>query len=493
MTTTLNRIETDVPGLDELLNGGLVVGRLYLVVGHPGTGKTLLGMEFLRTGLESGETTLFVHGEESKSEILANAREFGIDLEGTEFLDLGPDSDFFSGDRTYDLVDTRDLESDTFIEDIREAIERINPDRILLDPISQLQYLEPTEYQFRRRLISFMRFLKGRGTTVIATKTPEHSRSDNEVRSLSDGIIELEQNEFERRVTVQKHRGIGQRDGSHGLKISADGMEVYPSLLPERSAESFGPELIASGIDELDSLLAGGLERGTATFISGPTGVGKTTTGTQFLAEAAERGDNPVAYLFEESPKTFVHRSESLGIPITKLQKENSLRLEPVEPLALSAEEFAQGALEQVERNGSKVLMVDGVDGYKVAMQGDENELGRKLHALIRTLKNRDVAVLLLDETERVTGMPTATSANISYIADNILFLNYIEMDGELRKVIGVLKKRSGDFERTLREFDIGSDGISVGDPLTGVQGILEGTPRIVDSDADSAGQSAER
>ncbi|MWV40581.1 ATPase domain-containing protein [Natrialba sp. INN-245] len=477
MNADLPTIETGVSGLDEILYGGLVTGRLYLVVGRPGTGKTLLGMEFLQTGIQADETVLFVHGEESRSEIVANASSFGIDLDSAAFLDLGPDSDFFDADNAYDLVDSRDLESEQFIEEIREAIEEINPDRVLVDPISQLQYLEPSEYQFRKRLISFMRFLKGRGTTVVATMTPAASRNDNEVRSLSDGIVELERGDGGRRISVPKHRGIGQQDGTHGLEIRGDGLEVYPSLIPSGPAREFGPERLPFGIDELDALLDGGLERGTATFVAGPTGVGKSTVGTQFLGEAASRGDDPVAYLFEESPKTFVHRSESIGIPIGEMEAAGTLAIEAVEPLTLSAEEFAQNVKERVEMTETGIVMIDGVEGYKVALQGEESKLGRKLHALIRYLKSEDVAVLLLDETDQAAGMPSATSANINYIADNVVFLNYVETDGELRKGIGVLKKRAGNFERTIREFEITPDGIVVGEPLTDVRGILEGTP----------------
>ncbi|TYT61616.1 ATPase domain-containing protein [Natrialba swarupiae] len=477
MNADLPTIETGVSGLDEILYGGLVTGRLYLVVGRPGTGKTLLGMEFLQTGIQADETVLFVHGEESRSEIVANASSFGIDLDPAKFLDLGPDSDFFDADNAYDLVDSRDLESEQFIEEIREAIEEINPDRVLVDPISQLQYLEPSEYQFRKRLISFMRFLKGRGTTVVATMTPAASRNDNEVRSLSDGIVELERGDDGRRISVPKHRGIGQQDGTHGLEIRGNGLEVYPSLIPSGPAREFGPERLPFGIDELDALLDGGLERGTATFVAGPTGVGKSTVGTQFLSEAASRGDDPVAYLFEESPKTFVHRSESIGIPIDEMEAAGTLAIEAVEPLTLSAEEFAQNVRERVETTETEIVMIDGVEGYKVALQGEESKLGRKLHALIRYLKSEDVAVLLLDETDQAAGMPSATSANINYIADNVVFLNYVETDGELRKGIGVLKKRAGNFERTIREFEITPDGIVVGEPLTDVRGILEGTP----------------
>lgn len=478
MENGLETIQSGIPGLDEVLHGGFVPGRLYLVAGEPGTGKTLLGMEFLREGLEAGDTVLFIHGEESREDLVANAAELSIDLDGVEFLDLGPDSEFFTEELSYDLVNPQDVEPDRVIEDIREKIEEINPDRVVLDPITQLDYIESTDYQVRKRLISFMRFLKDRGTTVLATKTRQPGDEADELRSLSDGIIELQRGTGGRRLAVPKHRGIGQRDGSHGMEIRRNGIEVYPSLIPKHHERDFSVEQMSTGVDELDQLLGGGIERGTVTFITGPTGVGKTTTGTHVLSEAAEQGDRSILYLFEESPETFVHRSESLGLPVRKLRDEGLLELEMVEPLALSAEEFARMVQSQVEERDVDLVMIDGLDGYRVSIQGDDAALTRKLHAVARYLKNMNVSVLIIDETERVTGIPRATSANVSYIADNILLLNYFEIGGELRKVVGVLKKRVGDFEHKLREFKIMPHGIEIGEQLTGVSGILQGAPR---------------
>ncbi|GAA0645608.1 ATPase domain-containing protein [Salarchaeum japonicum] len=480
----LQLVPSGVPGLDELLDGGLVPGRLYLVRGSPGTGKTLLGMEFLSAGLNDGETVLFIHGEESQADITANAAELGIDLSDAAFLDLGPESDFFTGDQSYDLVNPQDVEATQFIDDIRDAIEDLDPDRVCIDPITQLRYVESSDYQFRKRIIALARFLKDRGSTVIATRTEyENNATDDDIASLSDGIIELQRGDAGRRIRVPKHRGIGQKDGTHGLEIRDDGIEVYPSIIPENHQREFEVELVSSGVDELDALLGGGIERGTSTFVSGPTGVGKTTTCTQFLREAAENGDNPIAYLFEESPETFTYRSEAFDIPVSDLRESGDLYLEPIEPLDLSPEEFARDVQRHVEERDSNVVLIDGVEGYKMSLQGNEGALGAKLHALVRYLTNLGVTVLLVDEIKEVTGVPRPTSANVSYVADNIMFLSYVEMGGELRRVMGVLKKRVGDFEHTLREFSISERGIELGEPLHGLQGVLNGSPTWVDRD----------
>lgn len=227
----------------------------------------------------------------------------------------------------------------------------------------------------------------------------------------------------------------------------------------------------------MDELLNGGLERGTVTVLSGPTGVGKTTTGTQFLKEAAGRGERSVIYLFEESKSTFFTRSEAVNIPVERMVEKDTLSVTEVEPLRRSPQEFAHAIRREVEENGTEIVMIDGVAGYQISLQGDEDELIAHLHALNRYLKNMGVTVIMLEEIEAITGEFTATQVGLSYLADNIVFLRHLEYQGELRKVIGVLKMRTSDFERTLREFEITEHGIKVGEPMTEMRGILSGAP----------------
>jgi circadian clock protein KaiC len=264
------------------------------------------------------------------------------------------------------------------------------------------------------------------------------------------------------------------------MAIRGDGIHVYPQLVPSAHGVGFDTEPIPSGIPAFDELLGGGIERGTITVVSGPTGVGKTTTGTQFLCEAAERGERSAVFLLEESVDTFEHRSEAVGMPMSSMREEGALTVEEVEPLTTSPQEFAQRVRREVEERDTRVVMIDGVRGYKLSMRGDDDDLVRELHALGRYLKNMGVTVILVDEIDTVTGEFRATNSGISYLADNVVFLSYLEMGGELRKVAGVLKKRVGDFERTLREFRITAEGIAVGDPLTDLRGVLRGDPEFV-------------
>ncbi|SNZ05132.1 circadian clock protein KaiC [Natronoarchaeum philippinense] len=477
-TSTLQQRPSGVPGLDRLLNGGFVDGRLYLVLGEPGTGKTTLGMEFLSAGLERDETVLLIHGEESKGGHLTNAAQFDIDLSDAEFLDIGPESEFFSEAQTYDVVDPADIEDDSLIVDIRDTIDELDPDRVLIDPITQFQYLESTEYQFRKRIISFARFLKDRGTTVLATKTPE-SQFDEQLKSLSDGVVSLAYEQEGRRVSVPKHRGIGQRDGTHGLEIRDDGLHVYPALRPQQHSQSFEPMPLTSGVDGLDELLGGGIEQGTVTIVSGPSGVGKTTTVTEFLQTAATEGDGALAYLFEESLDTFTYRSETFGVPVTELREDGSLSVEAITPSVRSPEEFAQRIRRQVEQQDIDLVVLDGIQGYKTAIKGGEDDvdLRRRLHALSEYLTNVNVSVILIDQRHEVTGLPQPTSANVSYLADNIIYQQFVEIEGELQRVVGVLKKRVGNYETVPRRFSITDDGLSVGDPMTGYHGVVTGLP----------------
>ncbi len=474
---TDRRLSTGVDGLDSVLQGGLIPGRSYLVRGDPGTGKTILGCHFLLEGVRQAETTLFINLEESAEDIKQNATALDFDLDAVEFLDLSPSADVFFEDKSYTVFEASDVEREPFAESVTDAVEAIDPDRIFVDPITRLRHLTRDDRGFRKQAIGFLEYLTRDDATVLFTSQHTASSSDEDLQFLSDGTIELGDADRGQSISVPKFRGSAAQSGTHAMEISDEGMVVYPALQPDEHTQQFVAEPLSSGVPGLDELLHGGIERGTVTVISGPTGVGKTTLGTHFMKEAAARGERSVIYLFEENMATFHERSESVDVPVAEMCEQGSLYVEEMEPLQLSPQQFAGRVRQEVEEQGADIVMIDGIDGYRVSVRGPEDELTRRLHALSRYLKNMGVTVILVDETYTVTGDFSATGAKLSYLADNIVVLQHIEHQGTLRKIGGVLKKRTSNFERSLREFEITEDGLSVGEPLTGLRGILSGTP----------------
>ncbi|MFW6321418.1 MAG: ATPase domain-containing protein [Halohasta sp.] len=475
----IEAISSGIEELDYLLNGGYVRGRTYLIQGVSGTGKSMLGQHFLAEGLANDETVVYIHGEESRADITANTAQLSIDIDDAEFLDIGPGTDFFAEDIAYELVEPAEVESERFTKDIKEVIETVGPERVLIDPITQLQYVERDEYQYRKRIQSLIRFLRDREVTTVATRTVGQGTSSfifDDFESLSDGVIKLSLDDSERRIAVPKHRGLGQVDGTHGLEIREAGIEIYPQTIPDHTSRQFDPSLLSTGDDALDTLLGGGIERSAVSFVSGPTGIGKSTVGAEILAGVAEQGGTALAYLFEESIEQFTYRCESLGIPVGELQESGALKLTEVEPLVQSAEEFGQHVVGETRAHDPDAVLIDGMAGYKIALQGDDQRLVRRLHGLTRILKNHGVAVVVTDESDRLTGVPTATSTNTSYIADTIVVLTYVEIGGGLDRAIGVLKKRLGDFDNRFHRFSIESgEGLHIAGPFEGFGGIMAG------------------
>jgi len=317
---------------------------------------------------------------------------------------------------------------------------------------------------------------------VLMSSEPTDTVPDDDLRFMSDGILQLdvscEHGSLRRTLSVAKFRGSDFEGGNHAMRLTEHGMEVYPRLVPADHERGYVSEVIPSGLAELDAMLHGGIERGTITMLSGPSGVGKTTLGLQFMHEAAARGERSVVYAFEEHLDTLLHRCQGIGLPVRDMIDAGTLSVVQVEPLRFSPAEFALLVRREVEQKGARIVMIDGISGYRLTLAGDD--LVSHLHALGRYLKNMGVTVLFINEVEAITGEFRATAIGASYLCDNIVFLRYLEVDGELRKAIGVLKKRQSDFSRAIREMEITDRGIRMGPVLTGLRGVLTGTPERV-------------
>ena len=478
-----NRLSTGIRGLDQLLDGGLLPAQTYLVRGGPGSGKTTLGFHFLSTGQRNGENTLLITLVETEEKLRRNATAMGLNIEEVPILDLNPTPELFTQIQTYDIFSPAEVEREPITQRIIEQVESIRPQRVFVDSITQFRYLATDSFQFRRQVTAFLEFLVEQNATVLLSSEFSTQAPDEDLQFIIDGIINLEFSPEERSLNVSKFRGSEFFKGKHAMRLSARGMEIFPKLLPQAYGEELSMDVISSGIPEVDELLEGGLERATVTLITGPSGAGKTSLGMQFTKEAAGRGERSVVYLFEEAKETLLRRCESINIPVRAMMERGTLSVIKLEPLSLTPDEFANQVRSEVEEQGSRIVMIDSIAGYQLSFV--KQELTRNLHSLCKYLQSQGVTTIVINEVEAITGDFRVTELGISYIADNIIFLRYLEFQGGIRKAIGVLKKRLSNFEKTMREIEITRYGIKVGNPLTKLRGILTGTPELIDKSFD--------
>lgn len=473
------RLSTGIDGLDEVLQGGFLPARTYLVRGGPGSGKTTLGLHFLTTGARAGEQVLYISLGEPQEQLVENGTSLGFDLEPVKFLDLSPDAEFFAATESYDIFSPADVEKEPLTAKIIEAVQELQPHRIFIDSMTQFRYLSTDSFQYRKQTLSFLRYLVDHGATVVFTSEGTSEIPDDDLQFMADGIINLELSSEGRVLSITKFRGSYFEPGEHSMRLAGHGFEVFPRLVPDRQRRDFVAEPMSSGVPELDELLHGGLERGTVTIITGPSGVGKTTLGLQFIKDAAGRGEHSAVYTFEEGASTLLNRCDGINIPVRDMVRTGVLSVLQTEPMQYTPGQFARLVQADVAEKRRRIVMIDSVAGYGLTMHG--RDLVTNLHALVMYLKSIGVTVLLINEVANITGEFKATDDKLSYLADNVVFLRYVEIDGAMEKAIGVLKKRAGDFEKNLRRIEITKYGLKVGRPLTGLRGILSGTPEVIE------------
>jgi circadian clock protein KaiC len=474
------KLATGINGLDAILEGGLLTNQNALLRGPPGAGKTIFGLHFLSEGADSGDTSLYLNLGEPSEYVQRTAKEFDLHPEDIHFINLSPTEDQFSEDEAYSLFEASEVEQPEFITQLKESIEEIEPDRVLLDPITEFRFLTTDDRQFRKQILGLLDYLKANDVTVLLTSQASETIPDDDLQFLTDTVINLELHPDHRTIRVSKFRGSSYRSGSHSYGIDDSGVSVWPKIRSfGDSVENWTGETLSSGVPELDELLHGGLTKGTVTFLSGPTGAGKTTTGLQFLKEAVADGTRAAIYQFEEAVHTMVDRAEATNISIKSMVESGDLSVVEIQPDERTIDEFGNMVKRDVEENGVEVVMIDGTTGFNQNLRGaaSEAELSKDLVRIGRYLRSQGVTTIIPHEVHSVTGTFKATEHGTSNLADTILFIRHVEYKGELRKVIGTLKMRTSDFGRSLRELEITEYGLKVGEPLPQLRGILTGTP----------------
>jgi circadian clock protein KaiC len=472
---------TGIEGLDDILCGGLTPFRLYLIEGVPGSGKTTLAMQYLMEGARNGESVLYVTLSETEEELRAMASSHEWNLDNVTIRELVPPEEALQPAEQYTMFHPAEVELSETTRTILADVERLKPTRLVFDSLSELRLLAGDPLRYRRQLLALKQFFRGRRCTVLLLDDLTSAGRDLQVQSIAHGVLLLEQllpeyGSDRRRMRILKHRGRRFRGGYHDYVISAGGLRVYPRLVAaEHRAKSLASR-ISSGIQALDDLLGGGLERGTSTLIVGAAGTGKSSLAAQFMSSHAERGHKSVMYIFDEARSTLVSRSAGLGIALQKHADAGMVKIVQVDPSELTPGEFAHRIRREVEHNDVSCVVIDSLNGYLNAMPG-ERFLTIHLHELLMYLGEKNVATMLIGAHQGLIGTQMQTPIDASYLADAVLLLRYFEAQGAVRQAISVMKKRGGNHERTIREFKLEPGGIVVGHPLTEFRGVLTGVP----------------
>lgn len=481
-------LPTGIPGLDEILRGGVPRHQMYLVQGDPGAGKTTLAFQYLLEGVSRGEKALYVTLSASQRDLERVARSHGWDISKIEI---------FEQFRTASSAETTvfrpsEVELAKTVQAILGAIEERRPDRVVIDSLGEIRLLSESALRYRKQLLTLKEFFRNREITALVLDDRAASSQEAEVQGLSEGVIRLTVStptygNARRSVEIVKMRGVGFRGGAHDFSIVKGGIVVFPRLSAGQHVESREDGVISSGLPEIDALVGGGLERGSATMVMGPAGVGKSSLALQFAVAAAEAGDRVSFFIFEEHRTIFVKRAASLGFAIEPLVDAGKLSIQQIDPAEMSAGEFAHAVRTEVEKHGSSMVVIDSLNGYFNAMP-EEHYLTLHLHELLSYLIDAAVTAVVIVSQHGALGH-VSSPVDVSYLADAVILLRYYESRGGFARAISMLKKRTSAHEQTVREFRITSAGVAVGEVLEEFRGILAG----MQSPAASADKSPQR
>lgn len=472
-----------IRGLDEILCGGVSRHHIYLIEGAPGTGKTTLGLQFLREGVRQGEAVLLATLSETEQELRQIARSHGWDLAGVPIHDLTPEDERLDPGEQYTLFHPSEVEFGESVRRLLDAVEAAGPSRLVIDSMTELRLLAREPLQYRRQILMLRRFLATRKCTVFLLDD-EIEEPDLQLHSIAHGVVRLEHWSPEygperRRIIVPKVRGRTYHGGYHDLRIVTGGLEVFPRIsvtasAPECPASDRSP--LPSGNVGLDALVGGGIEPGTSVLVMGPAGAGKSTLALQWLLVGAENGRRGAIYSFDELRSTYLARCAGLGSALSAHLDAGRLELAQIDPAGMSPGEFAAGIRRAVVEQGVKSVLLDSLNGYLWSMEGEEN-LVRHLRELLGWLHARDVLTVMVLSQQGLLGQDAPI--DLSYLADTVILLRYFEAAGLVRKALSVVKKRIGGHESSIREFGVTGRGIEVGEPLREFQGVLAGTPEF--------------
>ena len=486
----IRTLSTGIVGLDGVLEGGLPEFSFNILAGAPGSGKTTLAHQimFANATVERPALYFTVLGEPALK-MLRYQQQFG-------FFEVAKLSGAIRFINLSDLVLEHDLTA--VLDKIIEEVEAANPSIVIVDSfrtilrkVHGVNSAEMDMQAFVQRLALYL--TSWQATTFLVGEYAEGEIRDNPIFTVTDGLLWLsqivERNSIVRKMQVMKMRGKSCIPGMHTFRITEDGLQVFPrtfGLTAKRIVEPSGRR-ISTGIKELDVMLNGGIPEGDSVLVAGPSGTGKSVLTTQFIAEGVRNGEPGIVAVFEERPQDYTGRAFSYGLDLESPQREGLLKLLYLRPLDLSVDETLHELLETVRRIGAKRVVIDSLAGFEMALApAFRQDFRESLYRMIGALKGTGVTILSTVELpESFTDLLFSPHA-ISFLTDDIIRLRYVEIEGHLRKVLVVVKMRGGNHSKEIREYEITSEGLSIGACLSDYRGLITGVPELIrKSDSD--------
>ena len=472
-----------VSGLDDITDGGLFRGRLFLLEGSPGTGKTTIALQFLMDGAAAGENCLYITLSETEEELRASAASHGWSLDGIDIFELVPPESLLDEDQQQSLLYSSDLELGETTKRVFEAFEKIKPVRVVLDSLSEIRLLAQSSLRYRRQILALKHYFARSGATVLMLDDLSSEANDRTMHSVAHGVIRLEELSPEygsdrRRLKVVKYRGQRYRGGYHDFVIETGGVRVFPRLVSAEHRSEFNRTVLQSKSPELNSLLGGGIERGSSVLILGPAGTGKSLLAISFVVGAINRDETAAMFVFDEELGLLFERAKGLGVDLQAMVDTGKLVIEQIDAAELTPGELSERVRRCVEEHHAQTVVIDSLNGYQAAMP-EEKSLVLHMHELLQYLNRQGASTFLTVAQHGLVGDMKAP-VDVTYLADTVILLRYFEARGRVRRAISVIKKRTSAHEDTIREYRIDSRGITLGEPLMTFQGVLRGVPELI-------------
>jgi circadian clock protein KaiC len=474
---------TGIASLDVIAKGGLPKNRTTLLSGTAGSGKTIFAAQFLAAGItDAGESGVFVTFEESAADIRANMRSFGWDLARWEregklaFVDASPDPDV-------ETIESGAFDLGALLARVRHAVQKVGATRVSVDSLGAVFSQFSDHSVIRRELFRIASALKEMGVTAVLTaeRVVDYgpiARFGVE-EFIADNVLILRNvlDEESRRRTIEilKFRGADHQKGEVPFTIvPGTGLVVLPlSAIALRQKSS--DVRISSGVKELDAMCGGGFFRDSVILLSGATGTGKTLTVTQFLKGGADAGERCLLLAFEESREQLFRNASGWGVDFERMERDGVLRVVCDYPDAAGLEDWLVTIQSIVREFKPRRVALDSLSALERI--GSAKAFREFVIGVTSFIKQQEITGLLTTTTASLMGGTSITEAHISTLTDSIILLRYVEMFGEMKRGLTVLKMRGSQHDRNIREFTIDGSGMHLGRAFRNVTGILAGTP----------------